>query len=70
MFRYERMQAGRYRQFHHFGVEAFGNKEPEQDAEVIDLAYTLYTRFGVKELVVKLNSLGDPASQEPTKKRF
>ena len=54
MFRYERAQAGRYRQHHQFGVEAIGNGAPEQDVEVIDLIYTLYTRLGIKNLRVGL----------------
>lgn len=63
MFRYERAQAGRYRQHHQFGVEAIGNGAPEQDAEVIDLIYTLYQRLGLKNLVVNLNSIGDPSTR-------
>jgi histidyl-tRNA synthetase len=59
MFRYDRPQAGRYRQHHQFGVEAIGSDSPEQDAELIDLAYTLYQRLGLKNLKVKLNSIGD-----------
>lgn len=58
MFRYERSQAGRYRQHHQFGVEAIGIKEPEQDAEVIDLIHTVYQRLGIKNLKVSLNTLG------------
>src|SRR3984957_8216484 len=50
MFRYERAQAGRYRQHHQFGAEAIGNASPEQDAELIDLLYTLYQRLGLKNL--------------------
>ena len=63
MFRYERTQAGRYRQHHQFGVEAIGNAAPEQDVEVIDLIHTLYDRLGLKNLQVKLNSIGDPDSR-------
>ncbi len=59
MFRYERAQAGRYRQHHQFGVEAIGNSSPEQDAELIDMLYTLYTRLGLKNLRVMVNSIGD-----------
>lgn len=58
MFRYERAQAGRYRQHHQFGVEAIGIKDPEQDAEVIDLIHTVYERLGIKNLKVCLNTLG------------
>lgn len=60
MFRYERTQAGRYRQHHQFGVEAIGVASPEQDVEVIDLLYTFYQRLGLKHLKLNLNSIGDP----------
>jgi histidyl-tRNA synthetase len=63
MFRYERAQAGRYRQHHQFGVEIIGVAEPEQDAEVISLLYNLYSRLGLKNLTVNVNSIGDAASR-------
>lgn len=63
MFRYERAQAGRYRQHHQFGVEAIGVQSPYQDAEVIDLIYTLYQRLGILDLEVQINSLGDQTSR-------
>jgi len=63
MFRYERAQAGRYRQHHQFGAEAIGNASPEQDAELIDLLYTLYGRLGLKNLTLYINSIGDTASR-------
>lgn len=59
MFRYERAQAGRYRQHHQFGVEAIGSSSPEQDVEIIDMVYTLYQRLGIKNLKVNINSIGD-----------
>lgn len=59
MFRYERAQAGRYRQFHQFGAEAIGAPSPEQDAELITMLYTFYTRLGLKNLRVMVNSIGD-----------
>ncbi len=59
MFRYERRQAGRYRQFYQFGAEAIGQAAPEQDAEMIDFLYTLCARIGVKNLQIRLNSIGD-----------
>lgn len=59
MFRYERNQAGRYRQHHQFGVEVVGIDSPEQDAEIIDLLWTLYRRLGLKQLRLHINSLGD-----------
>ncbi len=63
MFRYERAQAGRYRQHHQFGIEAIGNQAPEQDAEVIDLLYSLYQRLGLKNLTLFINSIGDLESR-------
>lgn len=64
MFRYERAQAGRYRQHHQFGAEAIGNGSPEQDAELIDLLYTLYQRLGLKNLTLFINSIGDADSRQ------
>ncbi len=57
-FRRERPQKGRLRQFHQFGVEAIGSHNPEQDAEIISMAYNIYKMFGVTNLEIKLNSLG------------
>lgn len=68
MFRYERTQAGRYRQHHQFGVEAIGNNSPEQDVEIIDLLYTLYQRLGLKNLQLQLNSIGDPSCRQTYRK--
>lgn len=59
MFRYERAQAGRYRQHHQFGIEAIGSPLPHQDVEVIHLLWTLYSRLGLKGLTLNLNSVGD-----------
>jgi len=58
MFRYERAQAGRYRQFNQFGVEAVGSVDPALDAEVIALGYTFYTEVGLKGVRVEINSVG------------
>lgn len=63
MFRYERQQAGRYRQFVQFGVEAIGSADPAIDAEVISLAMELYKRVGLKDVKLVLNSLGDKESR-------
>ncbi|WP_204794387.1 histidine--tRNA ligase [Oceanisphaera litoralis] len=61
MFRYERPQKGRYRQFHQFGVEVFGLQGPDIDAELIMLTARLWKTLGVNEhLVLQLNSLGQP----------
>ena len=62
-FRYERPQKGRYTQHHQFGAEAFGLAEPEQDAECILLQTDFYRRCGVKDLELKINSLGDRDSK-------
>ncbi|CEP67262.1 Histidine-tRNA ligase/ATP phosphoribosyltransferase regulatory subunit [Moorella glycerini] len=61
MFRYGRPQAGRLRQFHQFGVEAFGSRDPALDAEVIALAMDFYNRLALKDLELHLNSVGCPA---------
>ncbi|MFB1080570.1 histidine--tRNA ligase [Jeotgalibacillus sp. JSM ZJ347] len=63
MFRYERPQAGRFRQFVQFGVEAIGSDDPAIDAEVISLAMELYSRLGLKKVKLVLNSLGDTESR-------
>src|SRR3954464_4206222 len=62
--RYERPQKGRYRQHHQFGVEAFGIAEPEQDVECILLQMDFYRRCGVKDLALRINSLGDKESKQ------
>lgn len=58
MFRYEKMQAGRQRQFHQFGMEIFGSPKPAADAEVISVAKELLERLGIKNISLKINSLG------------
>ncbi|GAA0138083.1 histidine--tRNA ligase [Paenibacillus sp. YSY-4.3] len=63
MFRYERPQAGRQRQFHQFGVEAFGAVDPAIDAEVVALGYQYCRELGLQEVKVELNSVGNPASR-------
>jgi histidyl-tRNA synthetase len=63
MFRYERPQAGRYRQFVQFGIEALGSADPAIDAEVISLAMTLYKEMGLNKLKLVVNSLGDKESR-------
>lgn len=63
MFRYERPQAGRYRQFHQFGVEAFGAVDPAIDAEVISLGFQFYKELGLKDVRVELNSVGNAPSR-------
>ncbi|WHX48037.1 histidine--tRNA ligase [Paenibacillus woosongensis] len=63
MFRYERPQAGRQRQFHQFGVEVFGAVDPAIDAEVVALGYQYCRELGLQEVKVELNSVGNPASR-------
>lgn len=64
MFRYERQQAGRYRQFVQFGIEAIGSKNPAIDAEVMALAMSVYKKAGLKKIKLVLNSLGDLESRQ------
>jgi len=64
MFRYERAQAGRYRQHHQFGAEAIGNGSPMQDVEMIDLLLTVYNKLGLKNLSLFINSIGDADSRQ------
>lgn len=63
-FRYENVQKGRVRQHHQFGVEAFGVPEPEQDVECILLQMDFYRQCGVKDLSLRVNSLGDRESKQ------
>jgi len=63
-FRYERPQKGRFTQHHQFGAEAFGVAEPEQDVECILLQTDFYRRCSVKDLELKINSLGDRDSKQ------
>ncbi|SHI18152.1 histidine--tRNA ligase [Desulfosporosinus lacus] len=60
MFRYERPQSGRFRQFHQFGIEVLGADQPIVDAEVISLVWNLYKRLGLIGLEVHVNSVGCP----------
>lgn len=64
MFRYERPQKGRMRQLNQFGVEVLGSADPAVDAEVIDLAMTVYERLGLQSLKLVINSLGDNESRK------
>ncbi len=59
IFRYDRPQAGRYRQHHQFGAEAIGASDAAADAEVIELLWRLYEELGLTELTLNLNSIGD-----------
>ena len=64
MFRHERPQRGRYRQFHQIGAEALGFGGPEVDAELILLAHALWQALGLKEVRLELNSLGQPPERK------
>ena len=68
MFRYERPQAGRYREFYQFGVEVFGSNDPLIDAEIISIPVNIYRFLGLKGIKVKINSLGDEESRTAYKK--
>lgn len=70
MFRYERPQAGRQRQFHQVGVEMFGIKEATADAEVIELAVSYLKSLGLNDLEVEINSLGCPTCREEFKNKL
>lgn len=59
IFRYERPQAGRYRQHHQFGIEAIGNEDPFIDAEVIQVAWSLVEELQLKGLSLRMNTIGD-----------
>ena len=64
MFRYERPQAGRQRQFHQIGVEFLGASSPRSDAEVIALAWDLLSALGIQGLKLEINSLGTPDDRQ------
>jgi len=67
MFRQERPQAGRLRQFNQFGAEAIGSSSPLLDVEMIQIANNILTDLGLKDLQIKVNSLGVPESREKYK---
>ncbi|MEC8140965.1 MAG: histidine--tRNA ligase [Bacteroidota bacterium] len=64
MFRAERPQKGRQRQFHQFGLEVIGSADPIADIETIAFMMRIYQRIGIKNFTLKLNSVGDPESRE------
>jgi histidyl-tRNA synthetase len=63
MFRYEKPQKGRYRQFHQFDVEALGYEGPDVDAELIIMSARIWARLGIERLTLELNSLGTPEAR-------
>lgn len=70
MFRQERPQAGRLRQFHQFGAEAIGSVSPMLDVEMIQIVYDILRSLGLSDLTVKINSLGIPESREAYKQKL
>lgn len=64
VFRYEAPQAGRLREHHQFGVEFYGSESPYMDAEALNVAYTLLTKVGVKNLELNINSIGCPSCRK------
>ena len=68
MFRYERPQSGRFREFYQFGTEVFGCDNPVMDAEIISIPVTIYKLLGLKGVKVKINSIGDQESRDNYKK--
>ena len=58
MFRYEKPQSGRYRQFHQFGFEIFGDECPAIDAQIIYLAWKIFQKIGIKNTTIQINSIG------------
>lgn len=71
MFRHERPQKGRYRQFHQFGVEVFGLAGPDIDAEVISLSARLWKKFGISQhLTLEINSLGSAEARAAYKEQL
>jgi histidyl-tRNA synthetase len=64
MFRHEKPQKGRYRQFHQIDVEAFGYPGPDVDAEIILIAARLWKRLGIRSVRLEMNSLGTPESRK------
>ena len=70
MFRYERPQAGRQRQFHQFGVEFIGYKSYRSDVEIISLAWDILQRLGIKHLNLEINSLGNTNDRKNYQQAF
>ena len=70
MFRYEKPQKGRYRQFHQVGAEAYGMAGPDIDAELICLSARLWRRLGLNEVSLQLNTLGSSAARAAYRERL
>ena len=70
MFRYSRPQAGRYRQFHQFGVEAIGSGDPYLDGEVLELMMNIFVSLGLYNLKLEINSVGCPVCRPAHKEKL
>ncbi len=70
MFRYEKPQKGRYRQFHQVGAEAYGMAGPDIDAELICLSARLWRRLGIRDVALQINSLGSSAARLAYRERL
>ncbi|MCL6612551.1 MAG: histidine--tRNA ligase [Peptococcaceae bacterium] len=70
MFRYDRPQAGRYRQFHQLGAEVLGSDDPAVDAELIAMAMDFYGRLGLRDLDLHINSVGCPRCRSELRLRL
>ena len=68
MFRYEKPQKGRYRQFHQFNIEAMGYEGPDVDAELIILCARMWKALNIRDLTLKINSLGNHESRKMYRK--
>ena len=64
LFRRERPQKGRYRQFRQYGIEAIGSEHPEQDVEIISIAYGILIDLGIQDITLKLNSIGSSETRK------
>ncbi|MBU4204880.1 histidine--tRNA ligase [Patescibacteria group bacterium] len=69
-FRYERPQAGRYRQFHQFGFEVLGDKSPAIDSQIIQMSYDVLKELHFKNLIIEINSIGDSECRPYFKKNL
>jgi histidyl-tRNA synthetase len=70
MFRHERPQKGRYRQFHQIGVEALGFADPEVDAEQILMCARLWRKLGIRDVTLQINTLGDAAARKQHREKL
>jgi len=70
MFRYEKPQKGRYRQFHQVGAEAYGMAGPDIDAELICLSARLWQHLGIRDVVLQINSLGSSTARAAYRERL